>query len=254
MTSYQRILWRQLWGLGALVAAIIFSWMAYSFYQPVILTNLGFIHIAQSLGIIQGFLGAAIEPIVGMMSDRLMHRVGSRLPGIAVGITLAGLLFVAIGLLLHGSIAVWLRWTIPVLMTFWTVAMIVFRGPAIALIRQTTPTEALPAASSILTFIFGLIGAIGPIFERIITALGSGNTFLLGAVMLVLSAILLWSSKPELNSTVTSAIAKPTMSIESSLARKIRIFGMGLVAGILVNILLRVCPQRLHASLFVRPQ
>jgi hypothetical protein len=94
-TTYHRVLWRQVWGLAALLAAIVFSWMAYSFYQPVILTNLGFIELAQSLGIIQGFLGAAIEPLAGIMSDRSMHKIGSRLPGIAVGITLAGLLFVA---------------------------------------------------------------------------------------------------------------------------------------------------------------
>lgn len=96
-TTHHRLLWRQVWGLAALLAAIVFSWMAYSFYQPVILTKLGFVELAQNLGIIQGFLGAAIEPLAGSISDRSLRRIGSRLPGIAVGITLAGLLFVARG-------------------------------------------------------------------------------------------------------------------------------------------------------------
>jgi MFS family permease len=74
--------------LAALLAAIIFSWMAYGFYQPRILEKLGFIGIASSLGVLQGLLGAVVEPCVGGISDRVMRRVGSRLPMIAAGVTL----------------------------------------------------------------------------------------------------------------------------------------------------------------------
>ena len=258
-TTYHRVLWRQVWGLAALLAAIVFSWMAYSFYQPVILTKLGFVELAQSLGIIQGFLGAAIEPLAGIMSDRLMHRIGSRLPGIAVGITLAGLLFVATGLLLHSNIPLGLRWIVPVLMTFWVIAKIVFRGPVVSLLRQFAPTESLPVANSILTFVVGLVGAIAPIFSRAIEFLGAANTFLLGAVMLMGGAILLWSADPQvtINSDIDIStqllIAHPhNRQLQSTRDRQLewlRIFGIGCIAGLLVNILLRICSQKLHANL-----
>ncbi|PSB56545.1 MFS transporter [Chamaesiphon polymorphus CCALA 037] len=247
-STYHRVLWRQVWGLAALLAAILFSWIAYGFYQPVILTKLGFGEIAQSLGIVQGFLGAAIEPLAGAMSDRLMRRVGSRLPAIAVGITLAGLLFVAIGLLLHGNIPLELRWIVPVLMTFWVISMIIFRGPAIALLRQFAPTAALPAANSILTLVFGLVGAVSPIFSRVIELLGSGNTFLLGAVMLTVGAILLWSADPELNLSIFTDIENSTRLSTPKFNRCFYIFGIGLGTGTLVNILLKICPQRVHES------
>jgi MFS family permease len=260
-TAYHRVLWRQVWGLAALLAAILFSWMAYGFYQPVILTKLGFIELAQSLGVIQGFLGAVIEPVVGAMSDRWMRHVGSRLPAISVGITLAGLLFVAIGLLLHSNIPVGLRWIIPVLMTFWVISMIIFRGPAIALLRQYAPTESLPAANSILTIVFGLVGAIGPIFGRIIEFLGAANTFLFGAVILIVGAILMWSTHPQsminpvANSLGISALAPVTVVLpipnqEHQFIRWMQIFCVGLGAGLVVNVLLRVCPPRLSESLF----
>jgi Na+/melibiose symporter-like transporter len=259
-TTYHRVLWRQVWGLAALLAAIVFSWMAYSFYQPVILTKLGFIELAQSLGIIQGFLGAAIEPLAGIMSDRSMHKIGSRLPGIAVGITLAGLLFVATGLLLHSNIPLELRWIVPVLMTFWVIATIVFRGPVVSLLRQFAPTESLPIANSILTFVVGLVGAIGPIFSRAIEFLGAANTFLLGAVMLMGGAILLWSAEPQIEIDPDVDSARSILGANSERRRTkttnrpnewLRIFGIGSIAGLLVNILLRICPQQLHVNLAI---
>jgi Na+/melibiose symporter-like transporter len=254
--TYRHILWRQVWGLAVLLAAILFSWMAYGFYQPIILTKLGFIELAQSLSIIQGFLGAAIEPLVGKISDRLMHRIGSRLPIIAVGVTLAGLLFVAIGLLLHGYIPIGLRWIIPVLMTFWVVSMIIFRGPVIALIRQFAPIEALPIANSILTLVFGLVGALGPIFGRIIEILGAVNTFLFGAMMLIVGTVLLWSTDPHLTIDLESRIpisatnlAVGTRKVHRWPIQQVEIFGIGSIAGLVVNILLRICPQKLSKTL-----
>ncbi len=263
VVTHHRVLWRQVWGLAALLAAIVFSWMAYGFYQPIILTKLGFTQIASSLGIIQGLLGAAIEPGVGAMSDRLLQRMGSRLPAIAVGITLAGLLFVTIGLLLQGNLPVALRWTIPILMTFWVVSMIIFRGPAVALLRQFAPTESLPAANSILSIVVGLVSSLNPIFERVINFLGMGNTFLFGAVVLIIGAVLMWSTHPQL--TIYLPIDPPlntplpVESVElksrysrqdrSSIARYSKIFGVGAIAGLLINILLRISPQRWHQTL-----
>jgi MFS family permease len=261
--TQHRILWRQVWGLSALVAAIVFSWMAYGYYQPVILINLGFAQMAASLGIVQGFLGAAIEPWIGATSDRLLDRMGSRLPVIAGGITLAGLLFVTLGLLLHSDLPAGVRWTIPVLMTFWVIAMIVIRGPAIALLRQFAPTEALPAANSILTLVFGLVGALNPIFGRLINFLGAGNTFLFGAVTLILGTVLMWSTHPGSARKIAAPapIFTPTTAeaeIIQWLQRKqkrslsphrLQIFGMGLVMGLFINILLRLSPQRLHETL-----
>ena len=259
-TTYHRVLWRQVWGLAALLAAIVFSWMAYSFYQPVILTKLGFVELAQSLGIIQGFLGAAIEPLAGVMSDRLMHRIGSRLPGIAVGITLAGLLFVATGLLLHSNIPLELRWIIPVLMTFWVMATIVFRGPVVSLLRQFAPTESLPVANSILTFVVSLVGAIAPIFSRAIDFLGAANTFLFGSVMLMVGAILLWSADPQVTIYSDADLVRHISTVNSNdrgksnrdrLIQWLQIFGVGSISGLLVNIMLRVSTQKIHATLAI---
>ncbi len=250
--AHHRIRWQQVWGLAAMVAAIVFSWMAYGFYQPVILNQLGFTELADSLAIIQGFLGAAIEPWVGAISDRFLYRVRGRLPMIATGVTLAGLLFVVIGLLLLGNLPLGLRWIVPVLMTFWVIAMIIFRGPAVALLRQWLPIEDLPAANSIITLVFGLVSAMNPVFSRIIGFLGSGITFLLGAIILILGAALLWSV--QLHSTLgpmlISIDGPQVLSSPTGLQKsRIKIFLVGLITGLLVNMSLRISPQFLHQTL-----
>jgi MFS family permease len=246
MNDYH-ILWRQVWGLAALVAAIVFSWMAYGFCQPEILTQLGFVSLSQNLGIIQGLIGAVIEPVVGMVADRVLRKVGSRLPVLIVGVTLAGSIFVLVGYLLSRELPQVIRWVIPLLMTVWTIAMIIFRGPAIAMLRQFAPTQALPQANAILTIVFGLVGALGPIFGLVIRYVGMVATFALGAVVLALGLGLMWSSRPQL----VIAVQQPRTEIpaDRSLRRTMSIFGVGVGAGLLVNLLLRFCPTLWHQSI-----
>lgn len=244
-TSQASILWRQVWGLAALLSAIIFSWMVYGFYQPRILEKLGFVGIATSLGVLQGLLGAVVEPLAGGVSDHVMRRVGSRLPMIAAGVTLAGLIFVVISLLIQRELLIALRGIAPVLMTIWVIAMIVFRGPAIALLMQFAPTTELPKANAILVFVFGLVGAIGPLISILIQQWGASLTFMVGALVLVAGALLLWSTNPQYTLMSIPRNAQPAPNI----LRSGLIFGVGLGAGLEVNLLLRIIPTALHVQL-----
>ncbi|HEY9599725.1 MAG TPA: MFS transporter [Cyanophyceae cyanobacterium] len=239
------ILWRQVWGLAALLAAILFSFMAYGFYQPIILKNLGFVELAAGLGIAQGWMGAVIEPLVGRVSDRVLRRVGSRLPMISVGVTLAGLLFVVIGLLLQGNLPNGMRWLIPVLMTAWVMAMIVFRGPAIALLMQFAPLAQLPQASALLVFVLGLVGALGPLLSVLLRGLGASPTFILGAIALIIGASILFSSTPRHTLVFPNAETQSHTSIQTLCL----LFLVGLGAGLEINLLMALVPNVLTTQL-----
>jgi Major Facilitator Superfamily len=237
------IAWRQVWGLAILLVAVMFCWMVYGFYQPKILASLGFIALAQYLGIIQGLLGAIVEPIVGWKSDQIFRKLNTRFPMITVGVTLAGLIFVLTAVLLESPVVQAVRWVVPVLMTVWVIAMIIFRGPAIALLRQFAPTDQLPKANAILTLVFGLVGAIGPLIENLITTLGGTVTFLLGALTLTVGALIFKSSNPQLS--LPPAQTERPITIWTAIA----IFGVGLAAGIQTTVLLRYCPLLLQAQI-----
>ncbi|AFY31419.1 MFS transporter [Calothrix sp. PCC 7507] len=246
-SSRPEILWRQVWGLATLLAAIIFSWMAYGLFQPKILQKLEFSELAGSLGIIQGLLSIVIEPVVGGLSDRIQHYLGNRLPLISVGVTLAGLIFVAVSLLVEQNLQGAVRWVVPVLMTAWVVAMIIFRGPAIALLMQFAPVTELPQANAILVFVFGLVGAIGPILDILLNKIGASMTFLLGAIALIMGAYILRSSTPNHSfnpSTINQDIPATTPPI-----LLILIFCVGFGAGLEVNLLMSIFPLELQTQL-----
>jgi MFS family permease len=238
----EKIYWRQVWGLAALIGAIVFCWMAYGFYQPLILTRLGFGELAAVLGIFQGLLGAAIEPFVGLFADRYAHKLGQRLPFITIGITLAGLIFVVLSWLLAMDLPLGIRWIVPVLMTGWTLAMIAFRGPAVALLVQMAPTQVLPQANSILILVFSIVGALGPVFSNIIATMGAPLTFLLGAVILAIGRWLLAKEPPELILLASPNHSPPYLEI-------LRIYCVGIFCGVLVNLLLRWCPLQIAPEL-----
>ncbi|QSJ17519.1 MFS transporter [Nostoc sp. UHCC 0702] len=240
------ILWRQVWGLAALLAAIIFSWMAYGFYQPKILRELEFVELASWLGILQGLLAAVIEPLIGRVSDRIQQRLGSRLPLISVGVMLAGLILVTVSLLVGHSIPLGIRWILPVLMTAWVIAIIMFRGPAIALLTQFAPIAELPQANAILVFVFGLVAAIGLMWNARLYSMGASVTFLVGAIALILGAYILRLFTPKHcfdSSTRNQVTAKtPTVLL-------ILIFIIGLATSLEINLLLSIFPQELQTQL-----
>jgi hypothetical protein len=240
-----RILWRQVWGLAALLAAITFSWIAYGFYQPRILARIGFVDLAAWLGIFQGLLGAIVEPIIGWFSDRVLGRFGSRLPLIVVGVTLAGLIFVIVSWLVETQLSEGMRWLVPVLMTMWVIAMIIFRGPAIALLQGFAPTHQLPQANAVLALVLAITSATSPILGLILKQIGASMTFILGAISLLIGAVLLWSSMPRHLATASA----PPVSTQNLTPQSIHSYTLpllvGLGSGLEINLLLHLLPHSL---------
>ncbi len=238
----EKVYWREVWGLAIFVGATTFCWLAYGFYQPLILTKLGFTELANTLAIFQGLLGAIVEPGAGFLADRYANKVGRKLPLITISITLAGLIFVVMSALLTMQIPVNLRWIVPVLMTVWTLAMIIFRGPAVALLVQMAPTQALPQANGILMWVVSLVGAIAPVFDKLIAWIGAPLTFLMGAIILALGRFCLITTPSRL--TVEIQISRSPQYPEM-----FRLYSVGLIYGILVNLLLRWSPRLLMTKL-----
>ncbi len=198
------------------------------------------------LGIIQGLLATVIEPFVGRFSDRIQQRLGNRLPMISVGVTLAGVIFVIISLLVEQNLHGGIRWLVPVLMSVWVIAMIMFRGPAIALLTQFAPVTELPQANAVLVFVFGTIAAIDPLLRKFLDNLGDSMNFLLGAIALVMGAYILRSLTPihtwkpySLHEDVPANA--PTLLL-------ILIFIVGLGTGLEVSLLMSIFPQELQAQ------
>lgn len=242
-----QILWRQVWGLAALLVAILLSLLLYGLYQPIVLTQLGF--AAGAFSLVQGLLGAVLEPVVGHYSDRILQRYGSRLPQITVGVTLTGLLFVVIALVLQIQLPLGLRWLVPVLMTLWLMALISFRGPVVALLMQFAPVAELPKANAVLVLVLGLTGAIAPLLQLALINWGASIGFSLGAIGLVIGAFSLYRTAPAHQLKLNRLSDQPLVRTGRLAAIGLLVFLTGFGAAWETNALLRLFPPLLNSQL-----
>jgi hypothetical protein len=184
-----RIAWRSVYAIAWLQAAISFGWVAYGACQPAVLDRYQQGWLILPLTLLQGVLGAVIEPLMGNLYDRQLRRRGSRFLLIGAGVTVTGVLFISVAISLKLTVLAVARWLLPALMLLWVAAMNTFKTPSVALLKDAAPTRQLPEAAALLSFAGGAIAAAGPLIVKLIFTVGDVISFMLGGAILVLSAL-----------------------------------------------------------------
>ncbi len=229
----QAILWAKVGGLAALQGAISLAWVIYNLYVPQLLAQFGFpLAWGTTLLVVENILAMAMEPLMGGLSDRLQEWVGARFPMIAVGVLVAGGLFLGIP-----AIALWgqlagnpqsaLRWVLLIIMVLWALAMTIFRSPALSLLGNYAFATKLPQAASWLSMSSALVGLAGGVAQSTILSWGPLAAFALGSAVLIGTAIALQQLNPEVRislSATTTQLKRPV----ASLPQLSLIFGAGL--------------------------
>ncbi|MGG6297004.1 hypothetical protein ACQ4M4_21625 [Leptolyngbya sp. AN02str] len=251
------ILWRQVWGLAALLAAIAFSLMMCLTQQPQTLQDLGFNRLVYILGLAQGGASVVLEPLIGVCSDYLARRTGHRFSLMTVGLvlTLLATLAIALGLAWVGRASTQplaeaattvsaAPWLIPSLLSFWLFAIMLLRVPAIALMVQFAPQRSLPLITTWLIAVVSLVGAVVPLIQP---ALHTGNAivcFAIGAICVLMGAGCLFASRPR------SGIF-PVVEHMTTVSPGVgwAILGLGIGAGIEATTLVQAFPIALQIEL-----
>ncbi|GAB4128243.1 MAG: hypothetical protein OHK0045_15280 [Raineya sp.] len=179
---------KQIVSLAALEAAITIGWLAYEKYQPQLLLKFSFTQFASVLLIAQGLLGAIFHPLSGKWADKAFKEKGTKFPVIISGAAFAAVIFVAVSFALRTDPASSFKWVLPILVVLWLAAMATFHSPAISLVESFAPVHKFPQVAAILTMVFGLIYTIEPFLMQILDALGLTITFILGGVLVILTA------------------------------------------------------------------
>ncbi|NER32968.1 MAG: SLC45 family MFS transporter [Oscillatoria sp. SIO1A7] len=191
----QNILWRKVWALTALQGTITLSWVFYKLYLKSLLVDFGLPeNMAAGILLLEDALAVVIEPLMGGLSDGSMRWMGTRFPFISAGVILSSALFVSIPTLttfVEPEPDSWVRWLLPGLLVMWSLAMTVFRSPALTLLGKYASPRNLPKASSLLTLVGGIIVAIAPISNQFILGLGPGPTFTIASISMLGTAAVL---------------------------------------------------------------
>ena len=240
--------WRNLIGIAILQAAIGLGWLAYGICQPQILVHYQETALAAPLAVLQGLLGAVLEPLLGDISDERLQRAGSRFVVIAAGVTVTGLLFLAVATTLRLPVLSASPWLLLALMLCWVAAMSTFRSPSLALIRGAASVRQLPQAAAVLALVTGMVGASGPLVRALVERLGAPLTFAAGGVVLGLSALPLYRlarSAPGGGEVPVEAMPSPPARGRRVALASVMAIGVG--AGGVVIGFLRVIPAALVA-------
>lgn len=166
--AQSRVLWYQVWGLASVQGAITLAWIIYGAYLPKLLADMGLpLSMGLKLLIIESALAVLMEPVMGGLSDQSYQWIGSRFPFIAVGVIFSSALFILIpAVVIFGSPGAVFQWLLIGVLIVWSLAMTVFRSPAIALLGKYAAPAELPLAASLLTLVGGLVGAFRPVANK----------------------------------------------------------------------------------------
>ncbi len=229
------IQWSQVIALAGMLAAILFSFMIYGVYQPMVLTQLGFPRLAQDWLIYQGLLGVIVEPGLGGLSDRILAHTGSRLPQITIGITIAGGTFVILAFLLPQNLPTGFRWLFLGLMIVWLIAMIAIRGPITALLRQFAPVDQIPSANGLIILVLALVSVVFALVTERLQTQSVAIAFLGCAIVLMFFSTLLYRLTPP-----TMLTQSPALSAQGEWITHQRRLRQMLMVGMLTGLLMQV--------------
>jgi hypothetical protein len=237
------IFFRKLMGLVALQVAMLLGWRTYDLYQSQILLAVGFATLTTWFLLLQGILAIVIEPVMGAFSDRVLVKSGSRFLSIVLGVTVAGLIFVASSAILRGTPTGLVRTIVPILMAGWIAAMSSFRSPAVSLLYRYAATQTLPVAVALLVMVNGIIGAFGFYINQFLLSLGASLAFGLAGLVLGVGVVILRFVSKEDRPPIED-LTLPTVPI----GRLSIIWGLGLGVGFSLNLLLYTAPTLLKAA------
>jgi len=170
-------------GFGFFGVSVI--WSIYNAYVPVMLQErfllaTGFIGMFMTLDNIAALF---IQPAVGTWSDNTRTRIGRRLPFILVGAPVSALAFVFLPL--ASSLFLFFMAAL-----FLLLGMAVWRTPVVALMPDITPSEHRSVGNGIINLMGGLGSIIAFLGGATLYEMNPEYPFLLGAVLVVVAALL----------------------------------------------------------------
>ena len=162
-------------------------WALYNAYVPIFLKDFALSYLVIGfIMTIDNIFAIVMLPYIGALSDQTRTKIGRRMPYIITGAPLGAFFFALIPVARNMHSLFFMMATI-IIMNF---AMAFFRSPVIALMPDITPSKYRSQANGIINFMGGL-GALlvyfvgKPLYDR-----NFALPFYLGALILLLSSIL----------------------------------------------------------------
>lgn len=169
----------------ALHAVVLICWVAYTFYQPVLFTNLGLEGLSHNFRYTQSMLLVAIPPIAGILADRYFANRNKTLLFFMVTIMITACIFLAsAGVFMSNNSA--LIPLVPTFMICWIIGMNLFYNPGLSVVARSAEETGWSYASALIGSVTDLVFSTIPFLVGFFAMLGSTATFTLGGLLLII--------------------------------------------------------------------
>ncbi|MEB3295237.1 MAG: MFS transporter [Synechococcales bacterium] len=198
LTSVPSIHWKPVLGLAVMQGSITLTWVIYNLYIPQLLVSLDFPEIlGLYLLVIENLLTSVMEPLMGLLSDRVQTWLGLRFPWVILGTLLSTALFFLLPWTGNLDPGTSLRWLLPIGAVVWALAMALFRAPVLGLLGSSAERSHWPQAASLIMLTGMLANNLSqPAHHHILKNLGAIGAFGLGSASLLLAVIVFSLTQP----------------------------------------------------------
>jgi MFS family permease len=132
-------------------------------------------------------IGVIIQPLMGSISDNTRTKFGRRIPYLMVGIPLAAVFFVLISIVSYPQP----MWILLLWMFFFNISMASYRSQAVALMPDFVKPANRSKGNAVINFMGGIGAVIAYVFNLVLVPISLFLAFLVVAIIMVLSLVIL---------------------------------------------------------------
>jgi MFS family permease len=186
-TKISDIKWPEIFSLAALNVSVVISWIAYHEYQPILLENFKFDHLADFLVVTTAIVLILIPPIAGLLADFMLKKNGKFFILFTVGIGATAMIFMIVASIIGAGPVSELKPFLPYMIILWLISMNLFISPAYSMIEAFAPAQKLPIVMGFLFLVTELVYALEPLVVGLVQFFGDTLTFIVGGVLISVS-------------------------------------------------------------------
>jgi hypothetical protein len=229
--------WKQIYGLMALNAAIVISWIAYHNYQPKVLELFNFTELSFFLVVAQAVILVTIPVFAGWLGDIMIKKNGNSFVVFTVGISVTAMVFMCVAFVVGSTSMIDLTSALPFMIVIWLISMNIFHSPANSMLELFAPAKQLPAAMAMMVLTTDLLYAFEPVVVNIVDWMGPVVTFAFGGVLLIVTGYFFRSTTRDVNFTRVSD------EVSSHSSNFIAVLATGLAFGVIYAVTKNYLPQ-----------
>jgi MFS family permease len=185
----KNIRWKSTIALLMLNCVVVLSWLAYTTYQPILLSAINVTHLQGFLYKTQFFAMLLLPPIAGGLGDYILKKKQNFFFLLLISISITSLIFMIVASMISNTHIQLIVDYIPLFIVLWIVSMNIFHSPANSLLEKLVNMDKFPFVMALIVASTDIVMGIEPLIVSFIKWIGPVATFSGGGFALLATGL-----------------------------------------------------------------